>query len=97
MLCIPDSEGLEIVCLTDNKSIVQHVNKSTKSVCDFRLRVDVACLRDMLQRREIASISWVSSENQLADCLTKSTASCKNLLKALRENKLDLRLLNGEC
>lgn len=94
MLNIPKSDSLDIICLTDNQSLVENVNKSTKSVSDFRLRVDIACIRNMLQRNEISKITWVSAENQLADCLTKASASCRNLLKVLAENKLPLSLVS---
>lgn len=87
ILCIPDC--IEIKCFTDNRSIVDHVSKTTTSLSDFRLKVDMACLRDMLNRREIKSISWVDTKNQLADGLTKYTASCTKLLEVLKCNKIE--------
>ena len=90
MLSVTD--GISIYCFTDNKSLVDHVYKSTSSVKDFRLRVDMACLRDMMQRNEIKSIKWVDTNHQLADCLTKATASSKNVLDIIKENKIDLNL-----
>lgn len=93
MLCIPDC--IEVCCFTDNKSIVDHVSKSTTTVKDFRLRVDMACLRDMLNRKEISYLKWVDTHHQLADCLTKSTASSKNLIDVLTQNKVDVNLFSN--
>ena len=90
MLSIPDR--IQIRCFTDNKSIVEHISTSTTTVKDFRLRVDVACLRDMLKRGEIGSVQWVDTHHQLADCLTKATASCKSLIDVLKQNKIDRSL-----
>ncbi len=84
--------GIKICCFTDNKSIVDHVFKSTTTVKDFRLRVDMACLRDMLRRGEISDIKWVDTHHQLADCLTKATASCKNLMDVIKGNRIDQNL-----
>ena len=41
---------------------------STKQMEDKRLRTDLAVLKDMPVRREIADVAWVPSEQQLADC-----------------------------
>ena len=40
------------------------------TVTDKRLRVDIARLREMVDKSEI-TISWVDEKEQLADCLTK--------------------------
>ena len=87
----------EIFCLCDNQSLVEHVNKSTKTVSDFRLRVDLACLRDMINRNEVTSIKWVNNSLQIADCLTKETASSENLLRVIRTNRLDNEVSNILC
>ena len=39
-------------------------------------------MREMLEKKEIANIEWVPTE-QLADCLTKKGASSRKLLQAL--------------
>ena len=93
MLCIGNT--FKIFCLCDNHSIVEHVNKSTKTVSDFRLRVDIACLRDMISRKEITSIQWIKSSSQLADCLTKEGASSQNLLSMISNNRLDSEILKS--
>ena len=57
-----------IHCLTDNKSLVDSVN-STNTLTDYRLRIDMACLRNMVSNGELSSVNWVKTEDQLADCL----------------------------
>ena len=46
----------------------------------------------MLKRGEIMDIKWVDTHHQLADCLTKATASSTNLLDVIKDNKIDLNL-----
>ena len=88
MMCIPN--GIDIICFTDNMSIVEHISKSTSTGNDFRLKVDMCCLRDMVNRKEICALHWIEAKLQLADCLTKATASAKNLLDVLKNNRIDI-------
>lgn len=66
-----------IVCYTDNASLIEAI-KSTTSVNDKRLRIDIAVLREMVKNEEM-TVVWIPSHEQLADCLTKNT-SCKDSL-----------------
>ena len=71
-----------IKCYVDNKSLVDAL-QSCKNVEDRRLRIDIAVLRDMLERREVEEVSWVNTSMQLADCLTKKGASSRHLRTAV--------------
>jgi len=77
---------MPLICVSDNKSPVTAV-KSTKSIEDKQLYIDVCTLRQMLQKGEISEIKLTTSKDQLADCLTKSTASPDNLLRVLLETE----------
>lgn len=66
--------NLKIVCYVDNKSLVEALY-STTSVEDKRLRIDIAVLSGMIERKELDEVKWVSSAKQLADCLTKTGSS----------------------
>ena len=69
-------------CYTDNVSLYETL-WSTKVISDKRLRVDVARLRKIISRNEIR-VSWIERERkQLADLLTKRSASTKKLLEVL--------------
>ena len=76
----------EIECLTDNASLTATIKTST-TVTDKRLRVDIARLREMVDKSEI-TISWVDGKEQLADCLTKRGASSQRLLEVLERSQL---------
>ena len=84
---ITGRSGMDIICYSDNKSLVQHL-KTTNTVTDFRLRVDISRLREMLDNGEITDVRWVSTDRKLADCLTKSGASAANLLHVLKTNSI---------
>ena len=70
--------NLKIRSFVDNKSLVESLH-SSRSVEDRRLRIDIAVLRDMLERGEVAEVAWVDASGQLADCLTKKGASTGQL------------------
>ena len=81
-------DKIPIRCVTDNEALHSSVH-STSTVDDKRLLIDICCLRGMLSRGEINDVKLTSSEVQLADCLTKSTASSELLRKVISgEEKL---------
>jgi hypothetical protein len=71
-------EQVNVKCYVDNKNLVESLY-SSHYVEDRRLRIDIAVLQDMMKRREIHSVSWVDTKQQLADCLTKRGASAHSL------------------
>ena len=78
---------INVHCISDNKSLVDSVY-STKSLADYRLRIDMGCLRSMVNNKELTSVRWIKTQDQLADCLTKQGASCHNLLNVLSSNSI---------
>jgi hypothetical protein len=70
-----------ITLRTDNKSLWQNIH-STKQLSDERLQIDISIMREMVEKKEV--VKWVSTEKQLADCLTKKGASSRKLVQALR-------------
>ena len=74
--------NLEIQCFVDNKSLVDALHSSHR-VEDKRLRIDIAVMQDMLDRKEVTSVKWVNTDDQLANCLTKRGASPLRLLEVL--------------
>ena len=79
-----DGEGPPIHLVTDNESLANAV-RSTTSVEEKRLRVDISALREMLDKGEIREVSWVPAREQLADCLTKQGANSENLIRVLKQ------------
>ena len=77
---------LTIECRTDNKSLFQ-ASHTLKTLSDSRLNVEMAIVRQMLEREEIELV-WINAKEQLADVLTKKGASSLTLSKALQEGML---------
>ena len=71
-----------VKCCVDNRSLVDALY-STKAVEDKHLRIDVAVLRDMINRGDLSEVSWVQSSRQLANALTKAGASTTQLVAAM--------------
>ena len=69
---------IPVEALVDNKGTIDAVH-STAPVADRRLRRDVGIVKQMLNTKEISSVSWCSGKDQLADGMTKRTASCFEL------------------
>ena len=76
------NEVLPIKCYVDNKSLVDSIF-STKTVTEKRLKIDIFIIHHMLNENEVYSIEWCKRESQLADFLTKRTASNTKLLNVL--------------
>ena len=81
------SEDIQIICFTDNKSLVESLH-STKTLEEKRLILDQAILKDMMQKGEIKSVQWLEKQKQLADPLTKATASSVILLDVLQRGDI---------
>ena len=82
MADLMSSASIPVKCFVDNKSLVESL-QSSKYIDDKRLRLDMAVIRDMLNREELHSVSWVDTASQLADCLTKRGASSQRLRDAI--------------
>ena len=78
---------LEVHALVDSKSTVDAIH-STAPVEDRRLRRDIGIIKQTLNAKEIHSVKWIPGRNQLADGMTKRTASCYELMEILQKGKL---------
>ena len=92
--CQANSSSIDVIVFCDNRNLVDSVH-STTSIEDRRLLIDVCVLRDMVSNGEINNFSWIPTDLQIANCLTKQGASTNNLLKVLN-NKLILDIQTGE-
>ena len=82
-----------IIAVTDSKSLYDNIY-STNQAEDLRLRREVASIRQLIQNKEISKVIWKPTELQLADPLTKSTASPQALLHVLHQGSLLIDLNN---
>ena len=73
---------LQVYCKVDNKSLVDAL-QSSKLVEGKRLRVEIAVLQEMLDKKDLAAVTWVPTSTQLANCLTKGGVSAKSLLETI--------------
>ena len=80
-------ELLNISLVTDCRSLHDNI-KSNKAVSEKRLRLEIAAIREAIQREIIKESVWVSTENQIADVLTKRGVSSLRLLSALEKGRL---------
>ena len=90
-------ESVPISVLSDNKSLVDAVHKTT-SVQNKSLQIYINMLREMIEKGVIREFRWVNTESQIANSLTKRGASTDNL-KRLLMNKgvFDHTLNNSRC
>ena len=72
-------ENIRVECFIDNKSLYDNLHSSTNVKEEKRLILDIALIKEMLQKNEINSVTLVESKEQLADCLTKQGASSEGL------------------
>ena len=79
-------ESLETVAFVDNKQLYESVY-SSKCVLEKRLRVEISAIQEMMKNRELKKLTWVPTNTQLADCLTKKTSEAKNLTNVLKLGK----------
>ena len=80
LCCSPGTVKISI--LTDNKSLVGAVHKST-SLENKRLQIDINILREMVENGELHEFRWVSTQHQIANSLTKQGASSDQLRQIL--------------
>ena len=79
--CAPEVIDIQVFC--DCQDVVASVF-STKDVCkSVRVRSDIGRMKQIISRKEITSLAWISSEQQLANAMTKSSASKVALVSTL--------------
>ena len=74
---------MNVVVKTDSKTLERAI-KSSNGVVSRRLRIDIAALRQMIERKELNTVEWVCSGEQVADCLTKEKNQNKSLWTYLK-------------
>ena len=79
-------KAVPVRAIVDNKSTVDAVH-STAPVEDKKLRRDVARIKQMLNTKEIRSVTWCPGREQLADCMTKRTASSFKLMQVMKSGR----------
>ena len=78
--------NIKITCKTDNSCLYDAVH-STKQILDKRLRIEMAILREMIDRGKRAEIAWIPTGRQVADALTKKGVPSFKILGFTSEPK----------
>ena len=79
---------LPLVVCTDSKSLYECLVK-LDTTQEKRLIIDVMCLRQAYERREIAEVKWIKGNSNPADAMTKAKPS-NALTQLLDTNTLQL-------
>ncbi len=79
---VANPKVLPIKCVIDCKSLFDAV-KSTKSVTEKRLRLELSTIKESLNNKQVIDVKWVESHKQHTDCLTKHGSSPMKLLSVL--------------
>ena len=77
-----------LVLCTDSKSLYECLVK-LGTTQEKRLMIDVLCLRQSYERREITEVKWIDGNSNPADTMTKSKASTA-LSKLIDTNTIEL-------
>jgi hypothetical protein len=78
-----DIKDKTVEALVDNKGTRDAVH-FTAPVSDRRMRRDI---KQMLNMKEVITVSWCSGKDQLADGMTKRTASCYELKEVFQTGR----------
>ena len=55
------TDNIKIICKVDNSCLYDSVHSSTQ-ILDKRLRIEMAILREIMDRKEIAEIIWIPTD-----------------------------------
>ena len=87
-LLFSGTKSLPIEIYTDSKSLYDAI-KSKKNVLEKRLRIDIATLGEVFERKIIKNIHNTSTKTNLANALTKKGASTKEILDLLQNGVIN--------
>jgi hypothetical protein len=81
---------LLLVLYTDSKSLYDCLVK-LGTTQEKRLMVNLMCLRQSYERREIAEVKWIDGDSNPADTITKSKP-CPALRDLIDSNKITIQV-----
>jgi hypothetical protein len=81
--------SLSMILLTDSRSLYDCLVK-LDTTSEKRLMIDLMCLRQSYERREITEIRWIDDEFNSADIMTKGNP-CQALSRLIDTNIINLK------
>jgi hypothetical protein len=82
-------QPVPLILYTDSRSLYDCVVK-LGTTSEKRLMIDIMCLRQSYERREVTEVRWIEGASNPADGLTKST-SCSALKSLIDTNRLNVK------
>jgi hypothetical protein len=82
--------SLSLILLTNFRSLFDCLIK-LDTTAEKRLMIDLMCLRQSYERRQIAEIRWIDENINLADAMTKSKL-CNALINLIDTNTIELKI-----
>ena len=82
---------LPLVICIDSRSLYECIVK-LGTTQEKRLMIDLMCLRQAYERREIAEVKWISGDTNPADSMTKCKPSSA-LKRLLESNTVELEVV----
>jgi hypothetical protein len=82
--------SLSLILLTDSKSLYDCLVKMSTTV-EKRLIIDMMCLRQSYERKEIVKIRWINEDSNSADAMTKSKF-CNALIEFIDTNIIEMKI-----
>ena len=81
-------DQIPVHAFTDSKSLWESLNNSRQ--CEEKLlRNSIAAIKELIQMKMVLDVSWVPTDRQIADCLTKKGKKAEWLLKTASSNSLN--------
>lgn len=81
---------LSITMLTDSESLFKVIIKASTTT-ERRLMIDIRATREAYVREEINDVGWISSEDNIADAMTK-LSPCKSLDNLMQTGQLHMQV-----
>ena len=82
-------DKVPVIIVTDSKNLEEAVY-STKLVDDPWLIPDIAIIKEAMEQGTVEAVRRVSSEDMLANCLTKQGASAEGLMSVMMRGEYSL-------
>ena len=83
---------IPLVTCTDLRSLYDCLVK-LGTTNEKRLMIDIMCLRQSYEKREITEIRWISGDTNPADAMTKSKKACGALRDLVEKNEVDIETM----
>jgi len=83
---------IPLVTCTDSRSLYDCLVK-LGTTNEKRLMIDIMCLRQSYEKREITEIRWISGDTNPADAMTKSKKAYGALRDLVEKNEVDIETM----